>query len=218
MFTCSSVLWRQLLSAELNNTPPSAKAHAKRINENGLGTFAFPTFDFVHSPSFESHGPYKRQAKSPNSTLTSSAQVIESFATYGPLLTRLISQKLLVRPLVAASLQRDTVDIGGNVGMLSIGALPKGISEESLTWVPLRAYNVADGGLPPPPDAPTEVYPLVWEIPVDDVFFNDVKLDRSKLAPPDVSLSALVDTVRLFLSSPNIAYEGCLRYHRVIPS
>lgn len=96
--------------------------------------------------------------------------------------------------------------------MLSIGALPKGISEESLTWVPLRAYTVADGGLPPPPDTPNEVYPLVWEIPVDDVFFNDVRLDRSKLAPPNISLSALVDTVRIFLSSPIITSGPCLRY------
>lgn len=81
------------------------------------------------------------------------------------------------------------------MGQLSIGALPPGISEDALTWIPLREYTVAEGGLPPPPDTPNEVYPLVWEIPLDDVWFNGVKLDRSKLSPANISLSALIDTV-----------------------
>ncbi|TCD60835.1 hypothetical protein EIP91_009424 [Steccherinum ochraceum] len=133
-----SVLWRQLLQAELKQNPPSAQSHAKRVEP----------------------------------------------------------------PVLAATLQRDTVDVGGNVGQLSIGALPNGISDDALTWAPLRAYTVAEGGLPPPPDAPSEVYPLVWEIPLDDVYFNGVKLGRSKLSPANISLSALIDTGNSLIRGP----------------
>lgn len=41
--------------------------------------------------------------------------------------------------------------------MLSIGELPAGIAAENLTWVPLRGYTVAEGGLPAPEDSPNEV-------------------------------------------------------------
>ena len=82
---------------------------------------------------------------------------LASFATNGPLLTRLILAGALASPIFAISLQRDTVDIGGNQGMLSIGELPAGIAAENLTWVPLRGYTVAEGGLPAPEDSPNEV-------------------------------------------------------------
>lgn len=59
--------------------------------------------------------------------------------------------------MFTVTLQRDTVDIGGNVGMLSIGELPEGISNESVTWVPVRTYTPAQGGLRPPLDSPNEV-------------------------------------------------------------
>jgi hypothetical protein len=112
---------------------------------------AFPSFDFlVTTPPPHVH---KRQ----NSTLMSSAEVIASFGIYGPLFARLISEGALVSPMFATTLQRDSVDIGGNVGQLSIGELPAGIQSDSLTWVPLRAYTPQEGGLPPAPEAPNEV-------------------------------------------------------------
>ncbi|THG96042.1 hypothetical protein EW026_g5721 [Hermanssonia centrifuga] len=104
--------------------------------------------------------------------------------------------------MFAITLQRDTVDIGGNVGSLSIGELPNGIQTDSLTWVPLRAYTPQEGGLPPAPEAPNEIYPLVWEIPIDDVYFDDVKLPRSSLSPPSISLSALIDTGNSLIRGP----------------
>lgn len=180
----------------------------------------FPSFEFLLPPS---HAHTKRQ----NATLLSSAEVIASFATYGPLFTRLISQNMVESPMFAITLQRDTVDIGGNVGSLSIGELPNGIQTDSLTWVPLRAYTPQEGGLPPAPEAPNEVsyghvphsdvkaekicqiYPLVWEIPIDDVYFDDVKLPRSSLSPPSISLSALIDTVgspHTFLSPVELTF------------
>jgi phytepsin len=84
--------------------------------------------------------------------------VLASFASNGPFLPRLILTGALASPIVAISLQRDTVDIGGNQGMVSIGELPAGIAAEDLTWVPLRGYTAAEGGLPAPEESPNEVH------------------------------------------------------------
>ena len=54
-------------------------------------------------------------------------------------------------------LERDTIDISGNNGALTIGKLPNGIDNSSLTWVPVRLYSPDDGGLSPPTFAPDEV-------------------------------------------------------------
>ncbi|THH32199.1 hypothetical protein EUX98_g2000 [Antrodiella citrinella] len=193
-----SVLWRQLLQAELNHHTPSNNTHVKRTDLPNIGAPSFPDFNFMRP--LEPYNRYKRQTST--GSLVSSTEVIASFTTYGPLLTRMISQHLVARPIISASLQRDTIDIGGNVGMLSVGSLPPNISDDALTWTPLRAYTAAQGGLPPPVDAPNEVYPLVWEIPLDDVWFNNVKLKRSALSPANISLSALIDTGNSLIRGP----------------
>lgn len=190
-----SILWRQLLAAELSGQPPSKRRrfdHATRI---------FPTFDF-HRPTFPSFEFVSGPSHPKRQQLQSSTAVVASFATYGPLFSRLISQGTFAKPMFATTLQRDTVDIGGNVGMLSIGELPAGIKEDSLTWIPLRAYSAKDGGLPPPPETPNEVYPLVWEIAVDDVWFDGNKLARSTLSSSSIALSALIDTGSSLIRGP----------------
>lgn len=83
--------------------------------------------------------------------------ILASFATNGPLLPRLILAGALASPIVAISLQRDTIDIGGSPGILSVGALPADIAAEDLNWVPLRRYTAAEGGLPAPDEFPNEV-------------------------------------------------------------
>ena len=145
----SSVLWRQLLQAQLNSEPPSK--HKRTVTDVNLRRPSFPSFDFLATT------PPPHVHKRQNSTLLSSSEVIASFATYGPLFTRLISENALASPMFATTLQRDSVDIGGNVGQLSIGELPAGIQSGSLTWVPLREYTAQEGGLPPAPEAPNEV-------------------------------------------------------------
>jgi hypothetical protein len=60
-------------------------------------------------------------------------------------------------------LQRDTIDVSGNDGAFTIGKLPDGIDNSSLTWVPVRLYDPEDGGLNPPTFAPGEVC-FVWQI------------------------------------------------------
>ncbi|KAG6878228.1 hypothetical protein C0993_010349 [Termitomyces sp. T159_Od127] len=105
-------------------------------------------------------------------------------------------------PQFTVSLQRDTVEVGGNDGLLSIGELPSSVSNDSLTWVPLRRYTVDEGGLPPPPDSPKEVYPITWEVFVDDVYLDGEKLPKSSLSS-GIKLSALVDTGNSLLRGPS---------------
>lgn len=88
---------------------------------------------------------------------TSSSPVFRSFYDTGPLLSRLVLAKQLPLPIFTITLQRDTVDIGGNVGLLSIGQLPDGIHNDSMTWVSVRSYPQSAGGLAPPVDSPGEV-------------------------------------------------------------
>lgn len=47
--------------------------------------------------------------------------------------------------------------------MLTVGKLPDGVNESSLTWVPVRLYEVADGGLKAPSFAPNEVRSLICD-------------------------------------------------------
>jgi hypothetical protein len=54
-------------------------------------------------------------------------------------------------------LQRDIIDVSGSHGALTVGKLPDGIDNSSLTWVPVRLYGPQDGGLHPPQFAPNEV-------------------------------------------------------------
>lgn len=54
-------------------------------------------------------------------------------------------------------LQRDIIDVSGSSGSLTVGSLPDGINNSSLTWVPVRLYSPGDGGLDPPQFAPEEV-------------------------------------------------------------
>ncbi|KAI1792306.1 hypothetical protein LXA43DRAFT_919309, partial [Ganoderma leucocontextum] len=117
-----------------------------------------------------------------------------SFSVLGPFLTRLVTLVILSRPLVVIALRRDRVSLSDSTGTLSLGELPSGLTDEDLTWVPVHSYSPSEGGLPLPPDAPNEVYSLAWEVPVDDIYFDDAKLPRSILSPASVSLSALLDT------------------------
>lgn len=194
-FPAISVVWRQLIQAKMSGVP--TKKSRRSVQDIDYRRPSFPSFDFMLDAV-----PPQAHAKRQNSTMLSPPEYIASFATLGPLFSRLISQHELAQPMFATTLQRDAIDIGGNIGQLSIGELPSGIQSDSLTWVPLRAYTVAEHGLPPSADAPNEVYPLVWEIAVDDVYFDGEKLERSALTPPSITLSALVDTGNSLIRGP----------------
>jgi len=83
--------------------------------------------------------------------------VLASFSTIGPLIGRLVATDSFPEPLFTVTLQRDTIEIGGNVGSLNIGQLPANVQNGSLTWVPIRGYTVDQGGLRAPSNSPNEV-------------------------------------------------------------
>lgn len=66
-------------------------------------------------------------------------------------------------PLFAVTLQRNTIDVSGH-GEITIGQLPDEIEESDITWVPVRLYDPAEGGMAPPSFAPNEKYPLYVHI------------------------------------------------------
>lgn len=179
------------------------------------------------------HAPLtKRQRTSQGMTA-----LLASFATYAPFLARLIVSSGLTSPVFTISLQRNTVDVGGNLGQLTLGEMPEGFGlregeagyvdadgdgvGDAMTWVPVRSYGYDERGLPAPVDSPREVgtsrkhknhstyawqrYPIAWEVMIDDVYLDGVKLPRSNLSDPAIALSALVDTV----SQPSVIRGRC---------
>lgn len=83
--------------------------------------------------------------------------VLASFSTLGPLISRFVAVGMFPEPLFTVTLQRDSIEIGGNVGALNVGQLPANVQNGSLTWVPIRRYTVDQGGLRPPSNSPHEV-------------------------------------------------------------
>lgn len=132
---------------------------------------------------------------------------LRATAAYGPTLARIAWTGALQAPMFAIELQRNTIDIGGGDGALTVGRLPEGVSDSMLTWVPVRLYRPEDGGLSPPTFAPDEVYPYRWEIEVDGVYLNGVKLaasTQSATGGVDTSkVSALIDTGNSILRGPS---------------
>ena len=66
------------------------------------------------------------------------------------------------------TLQRDSIDIGENMGILLLGKLPTAVNNDSLTWLKVRGYTTAEGGTAAPPDSSGDLYPIAWEVPIDD--------------------------------------------------
>ncbi|KAG5653744.1 hypothetical protein H0H81_010831 [Sphagnurus paluster] len=131
----------------------------------------------------------------------------------GPLLTRLAMTGELDLPMFSITLQRNKLDIGGE-GKLTIGKLPDGVLNSSLTWVPVRLYRAQDGGLRPPTFAPKEVYPFRWEIELDGVFLDGTRIPDSKIPTLDVSpgkITALIDTGNSILRGPRDMVDAIIK-------
>ncbi|KZV64764.1 acid protease [Peniophora sp. CONT] len=133
-------------------------------------------------------------------------QFIESAATYGPLTTRLALSGQLEQPMFALMLQRNTIDVSGDDGVVSVGCLPDGIDNSSLTWLPVRLYAPADGGLNPPTFAPDEVYPLRWEVELDAVYFDGKQVENNAGG----GVTALIDTGNSILRGPDATVSKIL--------
>ncbi|KAL9711394.1 hypothetical protein Ac2012v2_005940 [Leucoagaricus gongylophorus] len=125
--------------------------------------------------------------------------------TYGPLISRIMMTGALESPMFTITLSRDTIDISGH-GQLTLGKLPDGVDNSSLTWVPVRLYSSDEGGLRSPTFAPNEVYPLRWEVDIDGVIIDGQHLGASTI-PAHTGVdsnrtSALIDTGNSIIRGP----------------
>ncbi|KAI9464918.1 acid protease [Lactarius psammicola] len=132
-------------------------------------------------------------------------------ASDGPFLSRLAMSGALEQPMFAVMLQRDTIDVSKNNGALTIGKLPDGIDNSSLTWVPVRLYKPEDGGLNPPTFAPSEIYPFRWEVPLDGVMLDGQRLPASQLTGSSSTISALLDTGNSVIRGPQDVVNSVLK-------
>ncbi|KAH8090996.1 acid protease [Cristinia sonorae] len=186
--------------AAINDTDNGA------VNNGASGIFGlgFPSQSYVQAAMVN------KKFDTPSTT----DAFITDAAMDGPLVARMAMSGQLEQPLFAISFQRNTIDIGGSEGALTIGRLPAGVDNSSLTWVPVRLYESEDGGQNAPDFAPEEVYPLRWEIPLDAVFLDGQKLPDTNLTGKDVgqkSLSALVDSGNSLLRGPQDVVDSVLK-------
>ncbi|KAF9531489.1 aspartic peptidase domain-containing protein [Crepidotus variabilis] len=215
-FPVNSIVWSEIFQASSQTKTTSRESTPRSLTRrlvmfgsafSGLNfrRISFPTISaFFDSPPKDTPSPSGHETRQTPSTSTPSAfdSALASFRTIGPFIPRLITSGSLAQPLISVTLQRNTVDVGGNVGMLSIGELPTDVDVKSMTWVPLRKYSRDEGGLPAPSDSPNEEYPVTWEINIDDVYLDGVKLPRSTIAPASLGYSALVDTGNSLIRGP----------------
>lgn len=134
--------------------------------------------------------------------------------THGPLLSRISMTDALEAPMFTITLNRNTIDISGH-GQLTLGKLPDGVDNSSLTWVPVRLYTPAEGGLKAPTFAPNELYPFRWEIDIDGVFFDGQSLPKSAIPTLDgldpTRTSALIDTGNSIIRGPEDVVNSILQ-------
>ncbi|KAJ4490275.1 aspartic peptidase domain-containing protein [Lentinula aciculospora] len=140
---------------------------------------------------------------------------LEDTYKYGPLLARIAATTDgLEDDVFSISLQRSEIDVGIDNGTLTIGKLPDGVDNSSLTWVPVRLYSPSEGGLSPPTFATDEVYPLRWEIDIDGVYL-DGKLLATSTVPAtggvnNSQVSALIDTGNSLIRGPSDVVNSIL--------
>jgi hypothetical protein len=89
--------------------------------------------------------------------ITETDDFLRATAQYGPTMSRMSMTGALAEPRITIALQRDTIDVSGTQGTLSVGKLPDGLTDDDFTWVPVRLYKPTDGGLKAPNFAPNEV-------------------------------------------------------------
>jgi len=171
------------------------------VQNGGAGIFGlgFPAQSFVQA------AVVNQQFNTPSAT----DDFVNSIPADGPLISRLATSGKIEQPMFAITLQRDTIDVSGH-GQITIGELPQGVDNSSITWVPVRLYSSTDGGLDPPTFAPNEVYPLRWEIPLDGVYLDGQKLPDTTLTGTSTELSALIDTGNSIVRGPQDVVNNIL--------
>ena len=145
---------RELADDDIFSLPPNINILDMLFSSHN-GRHVFPSIsDLIGASSDESPSHHQTRQTGSSSRL---AAAFASWSTVGPFIPRLVNRGELNYPMVTITLQRDTIDVGGNLGVLSIGEFPAGVKTSDLLWVPLRGYSAAVGGIPAPPDSPLEV-------------------------------------------------------------
>jgi len=156
LIAITSAIWDKLFASQHGATLDSFRRSANRSREpRNAASVSFGRKDFPQIEWGDVVSAHPQQRRQTTNPLVNAA--FSSYSTIGPFLSRLVEKRSLPHPMFSITLQRDTVDIGGNIGMLSIGDLPSGVLNETLTWVPVRGYSYSEGGIPAPPDSPHEV-------------------------------------------------------------
>ncbi|KAF8574345.1 acid protease [Ramaria rubella] len=218
-FPVNSAIWSELFKAQFptDTQPPTKRSTPKFPDLKSLLGGArnrmlmarelpfFPDFRRTRFPDLASLLPSGSKSKrSPSSSSPSLSDLLDSFGTNGPIVSRL-AQSGLASPQFTVTLQRDSVQLGGNIGMLSLGELPPGVTNDSLTWVPIRGYTPQQGGI----DSPTDTYPIAWEVPIDNVFIDGKQLPQSTLSP-GVTVTALIDTGNSLIRGPKDVFQSLM--------
>lgn len=142
-FALNSVIWNEVFADKFAASESSSvRSLPRRLLSSNYATRFFPDLSKLASA----------RKRAPSKAVTTA--VLQSYPSEGPALTRMVTTNSLVSPMFTISLQRDTLDIGGNAGILSLGELPTGVAASSLTWAPVRGYP---GALLAPADSPDEV-------------------------------------------------------------
>ncbi|KAI0826929.1 acid protease [Trametes gibbosa] len=184
--------------AAVNDTDNSA------VGNGGAGILGlgFPAQSFVQAAAINAEFP----------SALSTDTFVEQTAKSGPLISRLILGDEIDDPLFSITLQRNTIDVSGE-GQITIGQLPDDVDNSTVTWVPVRLYDPADGGLAAPSFAPNEKYPLRWEVDIDAVYLDGKKLPDSTQQPNGIkkpSVSALIDTGNSLIRGPSDVVNSIL--------
>ncbi|KAH7108307.1 acid protease, partial [Auriculariales sp. MPI-PUGE-AT-0066] len=135
-----------------------------------------------------------------HTTLSARDPAADLLATAGPFITRAILQNQFPEPMISVTLQRDSIDPGGNAGMLTLGGLPPTVQSDSLTWADVRLYSRTEWELPD--SLPETHYPLAWEIMIDNVYLDGQKLPQTNITNSSLGISALLDTGYSWISGP----------------
>ncbi|KAJ3864052.1 aspartic peptidase domain-containing protein [Lentinula novae-zelandiae] len=126
-------------------------------------------------------------------------RLLAAFNVSGPPIWRIVT---------AAALRehpRDSITSPDRItpGLLTIGGLPPNLTDADLTWNLVRRYTVPQGGLKGGVGAEDEVYPITWEIPIDGVYLDGIRIpDPAEIESGDIGVTALIDTGNSLIRGP----------------
>lgn len=196
------MLWDELYTAYI--TPASVSDLKKRTISNKIISTSQTMSPFSSQLFQETDSKGTRD-------LNMKENLLQSFVEFGPPISRLIMtsnqySSRLVSPQISISLGHSIINGTREDGQITLGGLPVDVTNDSLNWIPVRRYSKEQNGVVVP-QAPGEIYPYTWEVFLEDVYFDGVKLPRSILGDSNkVGLSALIDTVN----------ESPCSYHRAV--